>query len=59
MISKLLKFGIFSAFFGMITWIGIHLISIIGIFPDYHILELGVSCVLFIVVIAIKRGVWH
>lgn len=59
MISKLLKYGIYSVFFGMFMWIGIHVIGLLYVFPDWRINTLCVSCFLFILVIAIKRGVWH
>ena len=59
MLSKLMKFAAFSCFFGILTWFGAHIINILFIFPDWRINTLAISCVLFIVVIAVKRGVWH
>lgn len=59
MISKLLKYGIFSVFFGIVTYISIKAVGVISIFGDWRITTLITSCIFFIVIIAIKRGVWH
>lgn len=59
MITKILKYGIFSVFFGMITYISIKASALFSIFQDWRIVTLVTSCIFFIVIIAVKRGVWH
>lgn len=59
MISKLLKYGIFSVFFGIVTYITIKASALMYFFGDWRLTTLITSCIFFIIIIAVKRGVWH
>lgn len=59
MVTKLIKYIIFSTFIGILTWLGVHLLNVIFVFPDWRIQALTISVLTFIFIVAIKRGVWH
>lgn len=59
LMGKLGKIAIFSVFAGILTLFCILTAEIVSIFPDYRIIFLCESIVVFICILAIKRGVWH
>lgn len=58
-IGKLLKYGVFTAFIGATAYLCMKMVSIVMIFPGLSIVSLVVSCIVFVVILAVKRGVWH
>lgn len=59
MLSKILKYSIFTIFIGMVTFVAMNVVKLLVFFPDWRIMSLTISVITFIVIIAIKRGVWH
>lgn len=63
MISSLIgglgKFAIFTIFTPIILWIATKFSYLCTAFPDFRIATLTISVVVFVAIIAIKRGVWH
>lgn len=59
MLGKIAKYGIFTVFIGFTTAFIIEISKLIFIFPDYRINLLIGSCISWLIIIAIKRGVWH
>lgn len=57
--AKLLKIGVFATFLGMAFWLGTRLNLLIYSFASAPIANLTSSVITFLLVIAIKRGIWH
>lgn len=53
------KFGIITAFGTLVGWIAVKISMLMTIFPDYRINMLCISVVIFLFIIAVKRGIWH
>ena len=59
LIRLLGKFTIVTAFGTIIGWFVFKVSMLVTIFPDYRINLLCVSLVVFMFIIAVKRGLWH
>ncbi len=59
LLGKLGKYAIFTVFTGITTWLAIRFGALMGAFLDWRLTFLIISCLMFIVIMAIKRGVWH
>ena len=57
--GKIFKYLVYSMFFGMLVWLGVHMLNMFFVFPDWRIQTLCISVVTFIIIIALKRGVFH
>ena len=58
-ISGIGKFSIITIFSAMVLWISTKISMLVTIFPDYRINTLTISVIVFLAIIAIKRGIWH
>ena len=59
LVGALGKFAIFTLFTPIIIWIATKFSYLCASFPDFRISTLTISLVIFVAIIAIKRGVWH
>lgn len=57
--GKFFKYLVYSLFFGIMVWLGIHILNVIFIFPDWRIQALCTSVLTFIIIVGVKRGLFH